>query len=178
MNTINTDAYKYSVRDSSGKIIFISEYRAGQILDVFHRKTPNVQGVYHPEIQEILQKNKRILVNAYGRPRQFFDRWGDDLFREAYAYIPSSSVHDHILLAAFRIKERAPWIIFVVDAHDAWLTEVPVDRIEEAKNIIREEMERPFDFSYSSISVGELVIPCDIEIGENYKDLKKMARAA
>jgi uracil-DNA glycosylase family 4 len=178
MNTINTDAYKFSIRDSNGKIVSISEFRAGKILETFHARTPNVQGVYHPAIQEALANNNRILVNAYGRERQFFDRWGDDLFREAYAYIPSSSVHDHILLAAFRIVERAPWIIFLIDAHDAWLTQVPEDRTDEASKIVREEMEVPFDFSRCSIPCGKLVIPCDIEIGMDYKNLKKQKRVA
>ena len=178
MNTINTDAYKFNVRDSVGKIVSISEFRAGQILDTFHNHTPNVQGVYHPSIQGILQNNRRILTNAYGRERQFFDRWGDDLFREAYAYIPSSSVHDHILLAAFRIAEQAPWIIFIVDAHDAWLTQVPIERIDEASAIIRKEMEIPLDFSKCSIPCGKLTIPCDIEVGYDYKNLKKQKRIA
>jgi hypothetical protein len=178
MNTINTDAYKFSIKNSIGRIVSISEFRAGQILETFHAHRPKIQGVYHPAIQNCLQSNQRKLTNAYGRERQFFDRWGDDLFREAYAYIPSSSVHDHILLAAFRIAEIAPWIIFIVDAHDAWLTQVPIDRIEEASDIMRAEMEVPFDFSRCSIPCGKLMIPCDIEVGYNYKDLKKVKRLA
>jgi len=39
--------------------------------------------------------------------------------------------------------------------------------------ILREEMQKPIDFSACSLSRGELVIPCDVEIGYNYKDLKK-----
>jgi hypothetical protein len=34
-------------------------------------------------------------------------------------------------------------------------------------------MERPIDFSHCTIARRELVIPCEIECGKNYRDLKK-----
>ena len=34
-------------------------------------------------------------------------------------------------------------------------------------------MERPLDFSHCSLPRRSLVIPCELEVGENYKDLSK-----
>jgi hypothetical protein len=53
------------------------------------------------------------------------------------------------------------------------LISVPIPRTLEAAEILREEMEKPIDFSKCSLPRGLLKIPCDVEIGSNYKDLKK-----
>lgn len=173
---INTRAYKYRVP------VQISEYRAGQLLESFHSFTPLIKKYYHPTIQDLLAANNRVLINAYGRPRQFLGRWGEDLFREAYPQIPSSTVHDKIATVLINVHGthdkpgRAPWIRFVVDAHDALAGLWPIDRRDEAIKIMREEMESPIDFSKCSIPRGELIIPCDVEIGQDYKNLKKVPR--
>jgi len=45
-----------------------------------------------------------------------------------------------------------------------------VDIYKEIKPI----MEQAIDFSSCSLKRGSLVIPCDGEVGENYKDLEKI----
>ncbi len=39
--------------------------------------------------------------------------------------------------------------------------------------IIRQEMERPIDFRSCCIQRRPIVIPCEVEIGNNYQDFKK-----
>lgn len=174
MSEINSNAYKYDIP------VRVSEFRAGKLLQGFHDFTPKIRGVYHPVIQSTLSSNNRILFNAYGRPRQFHARWDSDLFREAYAYIPSSTVHDHIARAVLNIKGttghdgKAPWITFIVDAHDAFLCQYPIERRAEFAAVMREEFETPISFSKCSLPKGELIIPCDIEVGMDYKNLKKI----
>jgi hypothetical protein len=38
----------------------------------------------------------RSLINPFGRRRIFMDRWGDELFKEAYSFIPQSTVADKL----------------------------------------------------------------------------------
>ena len=45
-----------------------------------------------------------------------------------------------------------------------------VDICKEVKPIFQE----PIDFSTCSLKKGMLVIPCDFEYGDNYKDLRKL----
>ena len=45
--------------------------------------------------------------------------------------------------------------------------------MEAQGKIIKEEMERPLDFSRCSLRRRSLSIPCELEIGENYQDFKK-----
>jgi uracil-DNA glycosylase family 4 len=152
----------------------ISEWRAGQCLDAFHRENPMISAVFWEEIRQALQDNNKVLMSPHGRRRQFFDRWGDDLFKEAYAHIPQATVSDHTKYAMIRIETRAPWIEMLAEAHDGFLAEIPEDRIDEASLIITEEMETPIDFSQCSLPRGTLVIPCEIEVGlKNWKNMQK-----
>lgn len=172
---LNTQARKYKIP------ITITEIQAERALKIFHQKQPKIQGVFHKGIIDCLEKNRRFLTAPLpygidapcGGKRQFFERWGDELFREAFAYIPQRTVSDNTKAAALRTRERAPWIRIILEAHDALLVSVPVECQLEAATILREEMERPIRFGNCSIQRRDLVIPCDVEVGVNYQDLKK-----
>ena len=76
MQIVNTDAKKFHID------IQISEWRAGQILDAFHNFSPKIRQVFHTEVVQALRDNERTLVNPFGRRRQFFGRFDDELERK------------------------------------------------------------------------------------------------
>lgn len=153
--------------------INLSEWKAGKILDAFHSFSPNIRGVFHQEIQQALQSNNRILVNPFGRYRQFFDRWGRELFKEAYAQIPQSTVPDHLRRAGInaynRFRGEGIDARPVVEAHDALVGLVREDHVSRYIRIMHEEIEVPIDFSRCTISRESLIIPAESKIGLNYK---------
>lgn len=167
MLTINTDARKNHIP------INISEWRAGQILDLLHEKNPKIRQVFHKEIQEALKDRK--LVNPFGRPRIFYERWGDDLFREGYAQIPQSTVADNTLRGMINVRKKfGKNVIICGESHDAFLMQIDKQEVDELAPLIKQEIEAPIDFSRCTLKRGSLVIPWDFEIGENnYKDLSK-----
>lgn len=149
----------------------MSEWRAGQILDIFHRYTPKIREVFHVGVVEALKNNNRTLINAFGRPRTFHARWGDELFREAYADIPQSTVPEHLKMAGLRIKDRLPEIKFVNESHDELVWHCKKTEFDGIARVVKEEIEKPIDFSRCSISRGTLLIPAEVKIAEkNYKD--------
>lgn len=177
MQIVNTDAKKFNIG------ISISEWRAGQILDKFHSFCPSIRRVFHTGVREALETNDRVLVTPFGRYRKFFDRWGDDLFREAYSHIPQATVPDHLRRAGLRALERfredkiTPRFIggktpFAIEAHDAFLGLVPTEYVGRYVEILNEEMNRPIDFTNCTLSRGLLVIPAEAKIGRNYKECK------
>jgi DNA polymerase len=145
----------------------LSEWKTKQLLDKFHDTNPNIRGVFHKEIIECLQQNNRILVSPHGRARQFLNRWGDELFKEAYASLPQSTVSDHLKFSAQVIEKRAPWIQILSESHDSFLAQVPISYVDEMIKISREELDKPIDFRKCSLSRGELIIPSEFTIFKN-----------
>jgi DNA polymerase-1 len=170
MELVNTEAKRQHID------INLSEWKAGKYLDAFHAFSPNIRGVFHQEIQNALQNNNRVLVNPFGRYRQFFDRWGRELFKEGYAHLPQSTVPDHLRKAGMRAKSRFKSeeidARFVVEAHDALVGLVRREHVDRYVQIVHQEIEVPIDFKYCTISRGSLVIPAETKIGADYKNLK------
>lgn len=151
----------------------LSEWKSSQILTRFHATNPNIREVFHKEIQEVLRDNNRALISPHGRRRQFLNRWGDELFKEAYAQIPQATVSDHLKFSAKVIESRAPWVQILSESHDSFLAQIPINQVDKAVTIITEELERPIDFSKCSLPRGELIIPCEIKIGEkNWEEMR------
>lgn len=185
MDIVNTDSKKYGID------LTISEWKAGLILDIFHRKDTSIKGdengkwigidmierlSYFKLIETILKENKRVIEAPYGRRRVFFERWGEDLFKEAYSHLPQAIVSDKIKMVALAMRRRVPGIRIVLEGHDALLFSLRINEVDRTVPLIREEMSIPIPFT-GSIPRRSLTIPCDVEIGErNYKDLKKYRR--
>jgi DNA polymerase I-like protein with 3'-5' exonuclease and polymerase domains len=172
--TVNTDARKYKIP------IAITEAMAEQALRIFHFKQPKIQQVFQAEVIECLKKTRQLIaplpygIDApCGGRRTFFERYGEELFRQGLSYIPQRAVSDNTKAAALRIRQRIPLIKIVMESHDALLFSIPISKLIERCRVIQEEMERPIDFSRCSLPRHELVIPCEIETGKNYRDLKK-----
>jgi len=175
-------AINYAMGKREASILFgCSEWRSKQILDKTKDSNPNIVNVFHKEIMEFLRDNNRILTSPHGRRRQFLNRWGDELFKEAYAFIPQATVSDHLKFSAQVIERRAPWIQILSESHDSFLAQVPLvigeqypmKHIDRGREIITEELEKPIDFRNCSLSRGELIIPCEIKIGEkNWEEMQ------
>lgn len=154
--------------------VYISEYAAGKQLERFHDKNPKIRSIFHAEIQEALAANDCILYNPFGRRHQFFERWGEELFKEAYAYIPQGTVSDQTKFAMRYVREKLAkyymkYFAFVVESHDSATALVLDELIPEYNECIRYAMERPINFSKCSLSRDyDLVIPCEIKVGKRW----------
>ncbi len=171
---VNTQARKYKIP------IHITESVAERALKVFHSKQPKIQGVFQNSVIECLKKDRTLIAPIpygldveFGGRRTFYERWGEELYRQGFSYIPQRTVTDNTKAAGLRIRARIPGIKIVMEAHDALLFCIPKSRLSEWTPIIKQEFERPIDFSRCSIPRRSLSIPCDIETGINYCDLKK-----
>jgi len=171
---VNTQARKYKIP------IHISEQIAERALKIFHSKQPKIQSVFQNSVIECLKKNRTLIAPIpygldveFGGRRTFFERWSEELNRQAFSYLPQRTVTDNTKAAGLRIRQRCPGIKIVMEAHDALLFCIPKWRLPEWVPIIKQEFERPIDFSRCSIPRRALSIPCDIETGVNYCDLKK-----
>jgi hypothetical protein len=172
--SVNTDARKYKIP------IQITEDIAERALRIFHSKQPKIQTVFQNGIIDCLKRTRTLVApvpygfdSPVGGKRTFYERWGDELFRQAFSYIPQRAISDNTKGAGLRIRERIPTIKIAMESHDALLFSIPKSKLSEWTPIIKEEFERPISFHNCSLPRRELIIPCELEIGYNYYEFKK-----
>lgn len=172
--SVNTDARKNKIN------ITITESTAEQALLIFHRKQPKIKQVFQADVIKQLEKDRTLYAPIpygfdapLGGRRRFYERWGDELFRQAFSYIPQRSISDNTKGAGIRIKEKIPSIKIVCESHDALLFCIKTSKLKEYVPIIKQEMERPIDFRTCNLARPPLIVPCEIEIGNNYQHFSK-----
>lgn len=143
------------------------------MLAQFHRVEPGIQGVFQVYVQETI-KRTRTLTTPIGRSRYFFGlRPGDSndkIIREAFSYIPQSTVGDNTGLAVLYCEHSNPGLV-VMDGHDAIVLEVELteEAIHSAIALLTEAFNRVIKFPNGL----ELQIPIEFEMGFDLKNLKK-----
>lgn len=152
-------AYQTKVSNSQGKIA----------LENIHIKFPEIRSIYHKNIQKQLAEN-RTLVSPFGRFRNFFDRWGDQLFKKAYANIPQGMAADILNMALVRLSFRLPEDSqILLQVHDEGGIQARDEDVENVAKMFKEEVEIPVPI----IPDDPIVIPLDVGIGKNWKEAKK-----
>jgi DNA polymerase I-like protein with 3'-5' exonuclease and polymerase domains len=126
----------------------------------------------------------RTLITPYRRKRTFLDQWGDSLFKEATAYVPQSTVADHMFGAVQpeigigggllgiqrKIIRESKDILMINTSHDSCLLEVPIGLEDEIIGAVKEQLSRPI-----MINGETFTIPVDCEKGERWGSLEKVA---
>jgi uracil-DNA glycosylase family 4 len=173
MVEFNTDAQKFDIAMS------ISEWRAGQMLDLFHNASPKIRGKFHNDIRECLS-NTRAIVDPFGGVRIFNGRMDEELFKEGFANIPQRTVAHLVQGAALKIDDElngdiaAMWLS---EDHDSLKMQVPANNWEPYARLMKKHFETPIDFrTYCTLKRDyTLTIPCDIELSDtNYAEMHKV----
>lgn len=94
-------------------------------LNLYHTNFPRIR-MWQMEIEAKLRKI-RMLETPLGRRRTFFGRWNNALLREAYSYIPQSTVSDVILMSMIEMDRRLPKdCSILLNIHDEVVIQVPL----------------------------------------------------
>lgn len=152
--------YEIPVKD--GKYIYNS----------YHKMYPGVRKM-HEMVKQQLRKN-RTLENLFGRKYRFMGRFGDSMFKEAYAFIPQSTVADIInrwgLLEVYYNQEIYRPIRLLSQVHDSIVFQISTDYDWAVHaRVIRElckSMEKELEFHGRRFS-----IPAEVTVfPNNFKD--------
>jgi uracil-DNA glycosylase family 4 len=142
------------------------------ILGKFHDYDPGIKGVFQKYVERELT-DTRMLRDLFGRERQFFGlhpfRDNSKVFRDAYSYIPQSTIGDNNGYAINVVEAKAPWAI--MEVHDAIVLEVDndLDVIYSATQLLQDAYDRVMRFPRGY----KLQIPIEIEIGFNLQDMSR-----
>lgn len=118
------------LKKSEGKII-ISKKEADFFLGTYHYLFPEIR-LWHSKVQQQLQTQGKILTNLFGDQREFMGQWDDTLFKEAYAFVPQSTVGMLTNIAIGELQEkidknedniRCLGVDILANGHDAILSQ-------------------------------------------------------
>jgi DNA polymerase I-like protein with 3'-5' exonuclease and polymerase domains len=173
MTEFNTDAQKYDIN------MDISEWRAGQMLDLFHAASPKIKGRFHRDMKEAIDSS-RTIIDPMGGVRIFNGRMDDSLYQEAYANIPQRTVAHLVQGAALKIDDELNGdgaVLWAEEKHDALYLQAPEGNWEVYARLMQKHMQAPINFrTYCTLKRDvDLIIPCDIEISHtNYAEFEKV----
>lgn len=173
MTEFNTNAQKYEIP------MQISEWKAGQMLDLFHAASPRIKEKFHADIRSAIDSS-RVLIDPMGGVRVFNGRMDESLYQEAYANIPQRTVSHLVQGAALKIDDELNGdcqILWAAEKHDALFLQAPESNWEVYARMMKKHMETPIDFSlYCTLKRNvRLVIPAEVEISRtNYAEFEKV----
>lgn len=142
--------------------------RAKIFLSTYHNACPQLR-IWHQEIQNQLRKN-RTLITPLGRKRVFTERWGDSLFRGAYAFVPQSTVGDLLNISLGNFYRR--WgkeVDILLQLHDAIYIACPEKDVLMWKDRLRDTMIWPIHVNHE-----EMIIDVDFKVGPNWGEMEKL----
>ena len=107
----------------------IPESDSRYIVERYHSAYPGVRR-YHAWVRQLLSTS-RTLVDCLGKSRLFLNRWGDELFKEAYSYIPQSTVAGKLnrdgMLALWNGRhETYRYVELLNQVHDSVWIQIPL----------------------------------------------------
>jgi len=142
----------------------------------------DIQGWWR-EIEYQLSQT-HTLRTPYGRIRYFFAPWGNELFKEATAHVPQSTVADHLngavqdevgveggLIVVDKQFVQTGIISIINQSHDSILFEVDDAITAEICEQVHRLLLRPM-----VINDEEFTIPVDCEIGVRWGELEEQHR--
>lgn len=161
--------------DDTGITITVAQAKAAQAL--WLKRYPFIES-WWMGIERTLNEDARTMVTPYGRVRQFFGRWGDQLFKEATAYVPQSTSVDYInggMLRVFNelVMKDAFGLELLHQNHDSILVQYDEDCREEVIPEISECL-------ISDLVIGKHVIqiPVEAAYGHSWGELTRYAETA
>lgn len=153
--------------------LIISRATATKALNAYHAAFPKIR-VWHSALRAELH-NRRKLVNPFGFERFFYGRMGDDVYRQAYAWKPQSTIPmitNHLLLALCD-ERRAGKFDFWAHAqiHDSVLLSA---RGDDIKRIAEFAAATARWHPEIILPAGPLIIPTDVKTGRNLGNMSKL----
>lgn len=131
------------LRESSGAVV-ISDAEAKKDLLMHETIFPEIKEQQGRLLAKV--KEERRLNNLFGYPRVFYGRWDGEMQRDALSWIPQSTVGciTHIAIHEINLyaeRNDKKWDL-LLNLHDAFKYQVPLDDVEEFLEISKKAIER------------------------------------
>lgn len=120
----------------------VEDAEAKRIIDLyFNIAYPGIKRWHEFDIVAQLRKD-RTLINLLGRKFVFRDAWGHDLFKEAYAFIPQSTIFDLVARAMIELYHDPDPILrrqfeMMTQTHDSFLSQAHIENWTDAAHMVQ-----------------------------------------
>jgi DNA polymerase I-like protein with 3'-5' exonuclease and polymerase domains len=146
----------------------IEEKEGKQMLYLYHLGYPGIEGDYHREVREELHTNGRTLLDLLGNRCYFMENWGEELFRQGYAFKPQSTVGRMVNRALSLIMDDTSDFMEPLEVlsqvHDSIVSQYPLDWINMARACIRVNAHMSPSMTYKGRTFA---LQTDLKIGLN-----------
>ena len=147
--------FRVNVLQKSGGAVNLSHKQATHFLNVYHKLFPEIREWHNTTVATL--KRDRCLRNLFGYPRMFTQTIEPSMYKEAYAFVPQSTVGT-ITNMAFtdlynnpRIRELQADVL--QNNHDSVLLQCSPEAAEEVKQLaceaLNREMVSPFGETFT-----------------------------
>lgn len=127
--------------------VLVSAEKCDEYLQNYHNKYPLIRNGYFRETRKLVMRD-RMLVNSWGRQMDFrWDRLDDELFRQAYNFVPQSENAD--LMNQRGVKPAAAWCrgesgaSLNVQVHDSMLFSVTPANAYSLARFVEKQLSQP-----------------------------------
>jgi len=139
--------------------------------DCFRSLDNNLQGLvsWRHRVKSSIRQTRR-LRNCFGRQRIFFGRLEDNTYREAYAFLPQSSIGDQINLSLIELEKRFEGrndIQILGQVHDSVFGQCESSSLDYVESNVVEVLQRELPMQ---VYGTQLRIPCEFKHGANWKE--------
>lgn len=153
--------------------LVLTRTQAKETLDAYHKLFPGIRR-WHEWIREELRVHRK-LTSPSGWERYFYGRFGDDMFKEAYAWRPQHTIPwitNHLMFHLRDERRRGNCDLRVlVQVHDALYL---LARDEEVEKVARICLDHRAWHPEVVLKGGKLFIPSEVKTGKVMSELKEV----
>ncbi len=150
----------------------IAEADGLKIVSTYFTLYPGVKK-YQALIEDMLRQN-RVVTGIFGRKMPFRDRWGYDLFKQAYSFIPQNAVGFIInkwgILYIYHDRHFKD-VHLLNQVHDSIGIEIAVSKGFDYHADVLQKIKASLEQTITWRS-RDFIIPADIKMGINFKDME------
>ena len=158
-----------TLQKSDGAIV-LTKQEAGLFLDILHNQLfPEIRGCFHKDV-ELLLRTTRTLRNLFGYPKEYYySVITPKLLREAYAFIPQSTVATITNIAYTQLQtiieeEHLLGWDMLNNKHDSVMGQFPEDDIPQAAWLVKSFLEQELVSPYGE----KFRMKAEVSIGSNW----------
>lgn len=137
--------------------------------NIYFQNFPRIRSVYHAEIERELRNSLRQLETPNGWKRKFFNPWGHDLCRQAYAHYPQHLVAYITNMGLVRLTQWGWLSSLYAQVHDSILMTVQESKLVHAARTLKRAMTHTIE-----IKGRPLTIPVELKSGLRWGEMREL----